>query len=63
MERKIIKSNTYEVGEKLTIFHWLLNSYFPFQNIPSSLDPSCKMDLGVRDCLRMENPISKGNFI
>ena len=35
----------------ITVFLWLQDRVFPFQNNPKNLDPSYKMDLDLWDCL------------
>ena len=38
-------------------------SFFSFQNNPKDLDPSCKMDLDLWDCLGRAKLVLKQNFI
>ena len=37
--------------------------FFSFQNTPKDLDPSCKMDLDLWDCLRRVKLVLSQNFI
>ena len=37
--------------------------FFSFQNNPKDLDPSCKMDLDLWDCLGRVNLVLLQNFI
>ena len=39
------------VKHRLSYFFSYMTDFFPFQNNPKNLDPSCKMDLDFWDCL------------
>ena len=44
-------------------FFGFKTEFFFFQNNPKDLDPSCKMDLDLWDCLGRVKLVSKQNFI
>ena len=46
-----------------TVFHWLYDRVFFFQNNPKNLDPSYKMDLDIWDCLGRVKLVLKQNTI
>ena len=46
-----------------TVFLQLSSEFFFFQNNPKDLDPSCKMDLNLLDCLGRVNLVLQLNFI
>ena len=47
-----------------SIVHYFISSVFFFQNNPKNLDPSCKMDLDLWDCLgKVNNYILQQNFV
>ena len=45
------------------IFSVIRQSFFSFQNNPKDLDPSCKMDLDLWDCLGRVRLVLLQNFI
>ena len=49
-QRLFLRSNTPLVEPNSTIFLWLYDGDFLFQNSSENLDPSYKTDLDVQDC-------------
>ena len=48
---------------KVPYFFGYKTEFFSFQNSPKDLDPSCKMDLDIWDCLGRVKLVLLQNFI